>query len=134
MGMQKQGRSRQSEGIHHAAENLARLHQKPIGPESEASDAAAQRLQQDEKKKTKVRWLKMEGRMVELDCKIKDSLSVTRPNCSAAIVALDELNTLSLAPLMLLKHPYVVQTIMKLKRYIGPKDSPEYTSEQRVSE
>lgn len=85
-----------------------------------------------EKKKTKLRWLKTEGRMVELDCKIKDSLSVTRPNCAAAIEALDELNTLPLAPLMLLKHPYIVQTIFKLKRYIGPKDSPEYTSEQRA--
>jgi len=85
-----------------------------------------------EKKKTKMRWLKTEAMMVELDCKIKDSLSVTRPNCPAAIEALDELNLLPLAPLMLLKHPYVVQTIFKLKRYIGPKDHPDYTSEQRV--
>merc|ERR1712071_150257 len=83
-----------------------------------------------EKKKTKLRWLKTEGRLVELDYRIKESLSVNRPNCQAAIVALDELSTLSIAPLMLKKHPYIVQTILKLKRYIGPKESPEHTSSQ----
>merc|ERR1712071_48600 len=41
-----------------------------------------------EKKKTKLRWLKTEGRLVELDYRIKESLSVNRPNCQAAIVAL----------------------------------------------
>lgn len=86
-----------------------------------------------EKKKTKLRLLKTEGRMVELDCKIKDSLSVTRPNCDAAITAIDELNNLTLSPLMLLKHPYVVHTVMKLKRYIGPKDNGEYTPDQKVN-
>jgi len=85
-----------------------------------------------EKKKTKLRWLKTEGRLVELDYRIKESLSVNRPNCQAAIVALDELSTLSIAPLMLKKHPYIVQTILKLKRYIGPKENPEHTSEQKV--
>ena len=85
-----------------------------------------------EKKKTKLRWLKTEGRLVELDYRIKESLSVNRPNCQAAIVALDELSTLTIAPLMLKKHPYIVETILKLKRYIGPKESPEHTSEQKV--
>jgi len=85
-----------------------------------------------EKKNTKLRWLKTEGRLVELDYRIKESLSVNRPNCQAAIVALDELSTLSIAPLMLKKHPYIVQTILKLKRYIGPKENPEHTSEQKV--
>merc|ERR1712071_153730 len=85
-----------------------------------------------EKKKTKLRWLKTEGRLVELDYRIKESLSVNRPNCQAAIVALDELSTLSIAPLMLKKHPYIVETILKLKRYIGPKENPEHTSEQKV--
>jgi len=85
-----------------------------------------------EKKKTKLRWLKTEGRLVELDYRIKESLSVNRPNCQAAIVALDELSMLSIAPLMLKKHPYIVQTILKLKRYIGPKENPEHTSEQKV--
>ena len=87
----------------------------------------------NEKKKTKLRWLKTEGRLVELDYRIKESLSVTRPKCSDAIVALEELNSLQMAPLMLKKHPYIVQTILKLKRYIGPKESSEHTAEQKVS-
>ena len=85
-----------------------------------------------EKKKTKLRWLKTEGRLVELDYRIKESLSVNRPNCEAAITALDDLNSLVIAPLMLKKHPYIVQTIMKLKRYIGPKESAEHTEENKV--
>lgn len=70
--------------------------------------------------------------MVELDYRIKESLSVHRPNCDNAIAALDELHSLQTAPLMLKKHPYVVQTILKLKRYIGPKESPDHTTDQKV--
>lgn len=86
----------------------------------------------DEKKKNKLRWLKTESRLVELDYRIKESLSVNRPNCEAAIAALDELYSLQMAPLMLKKHPFIVTTILKLKRYIGPKESPEHTDDQKV--
>ena len=86
----------------------------------------------DEKKKTKLRWLKIESRLVELDYRIKESLSVNRPNCVAAIAALDELSSLPMAPLMLKKHPFIVTTIVKLKRYIGPKENSEHTAEQKV--
>nr|CAH0112808.1 unnamed protein product [Daphnia galeata] len=86
----------------------------------------------DEKKKTKIRWLKIEGRLVELDYRIKESLSVNRPNCVAAIAALDELYSLQTAPLMLKKHPFIVTTIVKLKRYIGPKENSEHTAEQKA--
>lgn len=37
-----------------------------------------------------------------------------------------------MAPLMLKKHPFIVQTILKLKRYIGPKESAEHTEDQKV--
>lgn len=67
-----------------------------------------------------------------MDYRIKESLSVNRPNCEAALTALDELNSLQMAPLMLKKHPFIVQTILKLKRYIGPKESSEHTAEQKV--
>ncbi len=50
----------------------------------------------------------------------------------AAITALDELYSLQMAPLMLKKHPFIVTTILKLKRYIGPKESSEHTEEQKV--
>jgi hypothetical protein len=67
-----------------------------------------------------------------LDYRIKESISVNRPNCVAAITALDELYSLQMAPLMLKKHPFIVTTILKLKRYIGPKESSEHTEEQKV--
>ena len=69
-----------------------------VEAKAEAKAAARQeaRLEQSkrltaEKKKTKLRWLKTEGRLVELDYRIKESLSVHRPDCRAAAAALDEL-------------------------------------------
>ena len=62
-------------------------------------------------RKTKLRWLKVEQRMVDLDIKVKTSLHMERPVADQCITALDELNELSLAPLMLKKQPDIVTTI-----------------------
>ena len=87
-----------------------------------------------EKKKTKVRWLKTTAsRLVELDYRIKDKLSINRPNCEAAIAALDELNSLEFSASVLKKHPFIITTILKLKRYVGPKENSEHTPEQKVA-
>jgi hypothetical protein len=47
--------------------------------------------------------LKIEQRLVELDFAIKETLHVEHPDMPACLKALDELNTLSLNPLMLKK-------------------------------
>ena len=80
-----------------------------------------------------LRWFHTEERLVELDYRIKESLNVTRPKCQDAIGALDELSSLQMAPLMLKKHPHIVETILKVKLYIGPKESLEHTAEKKVS-
>ena len=49
--------------------------------------------------------------MVDLDIKVKTSLHMERPVADQCITALDELNELSLAPLMLKKQPDIVTTI-----------------------
>ena len=44
------------------------------------------------------------------------------PKC---IEALEELNGLSLSPLMLKKQPDIVTTIRKLRKYVGPSSNDE---------
>jgi len=75
-----------------------------------------------EKRKNKLRWLKIEQKLVDLDIAVKTSLHMERPMPENCISALDELNELALAPLMLKKQPDVVTTIRRLRKYIGPQD------------
>ena len=62
-------------------------------------------------RKNKLRWLKIEQKLVDLDIAVKTSLHMERPMPENCISALDELNELALAPLMLKKQPDVVTTI-----------------------
>merc|ERR1719166_366336 len=75
-----------------------------------------------EKRKSKLRWLKIEQKLVDLDIAVKTSLHLERPAPDECISALDELNELALAPLMLKKQPDIVTTIRRLRKYIGPQD------------
>ncbi|XP_059093982.1 PC4 and SFRS1-interacting protein-like [Tigriopus californicus] len=72
-------------------------------------------------KKEKIKWLKIEQRLVDLDLAIKQSLHYLRPEMEACLEALAELGTLSLTPLMLKKQPDIVTTIRKLRKYVGPQ-------------
>ena len=55
--------------------------------------------------------MKVEQRLVDLDIAVKTSLHLERPTPEECITALDELNELALAPLMLKKQPDIVTTI-----------------------
>ena len=62
-------------------------------------------------RKSKLRWLKIEQKLVDLDIAVKTALHMERPAPDDCISALDELNELALAPLMLKKQPDIVTTI-----------------------
>ena len=64
-----------------------------------------------DKRKNKLRWLKIEQRLVDLDIAVKTALHLERPSPERCIQALDELNELALTPLMLKKQPDIVTTI-----------------------
>jgi len=89
---------------------------------SEEDKALLERESLLEKRKTKLRWLKVEQRLVDLDILVKTSLHLEKPVADQCITALDELNELALAPLMLKKQPDIVTTIRRLRKYIGPQD------------
>jgi len=88
-----------------------------------------------EKRKNKLRWLKIEQRLVDLDIAVKTSLHLERPAPDDCINALDELNELALAPLMLKKQPDIVTTIRRLRKYIGPQNYcnwPDKTAREKM--
>ena len=69
-----------------------------------------------------MRWLKIEQKLVDLDIAVKTALHLERPAPDRCITALDELNELALAPLMLKKQPDIVTTIRynKILKYASP--------------
>jgi len=83
--------------------------------------AVLDREKQLEKRKNKLRWLKIEQKLVDLDIAVKTALHLERPAPDRCITALDELNELAVAPLMLKKQPDIVTTIRRLRKYIGPQ-------------
>eukprot|EP00088_Acartia_fossae_P037498 TRINITY_DN386_c0_g1_i5.p1 TRINITY_DN386_c0_g1~~TRINITY_DN386_c0_g1_i5.p1 ORF type:complete len:445 (+),score=124.00 TRINITY_DN386_c0_g1_i5:59-1393(+) len=83
-----------------------------------------------EKRKNKLRWLKMEQRLVELDIAVKSSLHLERPSPERCISALEELNELAIVPFMLKKQPDIVTTVRRLRKYIGPHSFSSWSDEE----
>ena len=67
----------------------------------------------------------MEQKLIDLDLAIKQSLHFENPVMSKCLEALGELNALAVTPLMLKKQPDIVETIRKVRKYIGPESSSE---------
>lgn len=63
--------------------------------------------------------IKIEVQLLDADCRIKSSLNLVSANCDECLQAMDEILDLKLNALMLKKHPEVVDTVKKLKKYVG---------------
>ena len=63
----------------------------------------------------------MEQRLLDIDLDIKKALHFERPDMAKCLKALEELDSLALAPLMLKKQPDIVTTIRKIRKYVGPQ-------------
>eukprot|EP00088_Acartia_fossae_P008305 TRINITY_DN1395_c0_g1_i7.p1 TRINITY_DN1395_c0_g1~~TRINITY_DN1395_c0_g1_i7.p1 ORF type:complete len:465 (+),score=147.97 TRINITY_DN1395_c0_g1_i7:47-1441(+) len=84
------------------------------------------------KSQEKLRWLKIEQRLIELDVTVKTSLNLKKPSPDRCIQALDELRELGLAPLMLKKQPDIVTTIRRVRKYIGPHEFRDWDDDEMV--
>ncbi|XP_018396837.1 PREDICTED: PC4 and SFRS1-interacting protein [Cyphomyrmex costatus] len=71
------------------------------------------------RKTYKLRWLRIEAQLLQLDAQIKSNLGLDRANTDKCLQAMDEILALSIDPLMLKKHPHIVETVKRLRRYIG---------------
>lgn len=83
-----------------------------------------QKEKQMQSRKEKVRWLKVEQRLIDLDIAIKTAVHYEHPNMPKCLDLLDELYQMPVTPLMLKKQPDIVTTIRKLRKYIGPQTEP----------
>lgn len=63
--------------------------------------------------------LKVEVHLLEANCRIKNCLSLSKANCEDCLKEMDEILDLKLNALMLKKHPEVVDTVKKLRKYVG---------------
>jgi len=75
-------------------------------------------------RKEKVRWLKVEQRLIDLDIALKTALHYQHPDMKKCLEHLEELSAMPVAPLMFKKQPEIVTTMRKLRKYIGPEDEP----------
>ncbi|XP_018325064.1 hepatoma-derived growth factor-related protein 2 [Agrilus planipennis] len=76
-------------------------------------------LQILERKTQKLNFLKREQELVELDTKIKACLGLDEAEPKQALVFLDKILALDVDPLMLIKHPHVVDMVKRLRKYVG---------------
>ncbi|KAK3926269.1 Hepatoma-derived growth factor [Frankliniella fusca] len=67
----------------------------------------------------KKEWLKQEAHLLELDAHIRSSLSLANADARRCLKLMDEMLIVNIDPLMLKKHPNIVETVKKLQRYIG---------------
>ncbi len=75
-------------------------------------------------------YLKVEVHLLDADCRIKTSLGLAGANCEECLSAMDEILDLKLNALILKKHPEVVDTVKKLRKYVGNVTQWKLTPEQ----
>lgn len=72
-----------------------------------------------EKKREKLKWLKVERSLLGFDAKIKAALGLDKAQPNEALECLSEMLLLEVEPLMLKKHPHVFDMVKRLRRYVG---------------
>uniref|UniRef100_A0A069DTZ3 Putative hepatoma-derived growth factor n=1 Tax=Panstrongylus megistus TaxID=65343 RepID=A0A069DTZ3_9HEMI len=72
-----------------------------------------------EEDKQKYEFLHTESLLLEIDINIKSALNLQKAQPDKCIALLDKLNELKITPLMLKKHPELVHTIKKMRKYVG---------------
>lgn len=87
--------------------------------------ATLDKERETEEKKSRVQFLKTEMKMIELDAKIKTCLSLEKADTDMCLKLLDDLLALDIKPLMLLKHPTCLETIKRMRAYVGNTPSWE---------
>ncbi|KAK5648141.1 hypothetical protein RI129_003033 [Pyrocoelia pectoralis] len=83
-----------------------------------------------EHKQSKINMLKIESSLIECDAKIKRCLTLDRAQTKPALQLLERLLHLDLQPLMLKKHPHIVDMVRRLRHYIGNASAWNFTNEQ----
>jgi len=98
---------------------------------TEEEEAVLRRAALLGKRRKKLQWLKVEQQMVDLHLAIRTSLSASNPQIPRCVAHLTALLSLPLTPLMVKKQPEVVETLRRLRKYLGPLDQSVYSAGER---
>uniref|UniRef100_A0A1B6M7W3 PWWP domain-containing protein n=1 Tax=Graphocephala atropunctata TaxID=36148 RepID=A0A1B6M7W3_9HEMI len=88
-----------------------------------------QKMAYDDKKE-KLEYLKVEAQLLDIDVRIKGSLSLKHAEPETCLKCIDEFLGLKLSPLMFKKHPELVDTVKKLRKYVGNTNYWNMSDEQ----
>ncbi|XP_061726448.1 PC4 and SFRS1-interacting protein isoform X2 [Cydia pomonella] len=100
------------------------------------TDDERQALDRDrdlEVKKSRLHFLKTEMKLIELDAKIKTCLSLEKADTELCLKLIDEILELDLAALMLLKHPTCMETVKRMRVYVGNTPSWEMSEAEALT-
>lgn len=61
------------------------------------------------------RWLRIESQLLQLDAQIKSNLGLDRADADKCLHAMDDMLALPIDPLMLKKHPQIVETVRRVR-------------------
>lgn len=81
--------------------------------------ATLDKERETEEKKSRVQFLKTEMRLIELEAKIKTCLCLEKADTELCLKLLADLMELDVKPLMLLKHPTCLETVKRMRAYVG---------------
>jgi len=85
-------------------------------------------------KREKVRFLMVEQKITDLDIALKMALHHEKPDLKRCITISEEVQKLAIVPLMLKKHPEIVATIRRMRKYVGPREAHPNPKEQKEIE
>lgn len=72
-----------------------------------------------ERKYARLKWLRVETQLAELDGKLKGYLAKEKTDTTKGLECLNNMLEIDMQPLMLKKHPHLVESIKCLRRYVG---------------
>ncbi|XP_058058498.1 hepatoma-derived growth factor-related protein 2-like [Anopheles bellator] len=73
----------------------------------------------DKIEKERVYFLKLEREIVQLNMEVKASVKLARADAERCVRLLEQYQKLEVTPIILLKHPNCVETMKRLRKYVG---------------
>ena len=64
----------------------------------------------------------VEQKITDLDIALKMALHHEKPDLKRCLTISEEVQKLAIVPLMLKKHPEIVATIRRMRKYLGPRE------------
>ncbi|XP_011496080.1 PREDICTED: PC4 and SFRS1-interacting protein [Ceratosolen solmsi marchali] len=81
----------------------------------------------------RLRTLRIESHIMFLDTQIRSSLGLDQANADECLEAMDQVLEIQLTPLMLKKHSHIVETIKRLRRYVGNLADWKLSEEETIA-